>query len=303
MIVRTRKARWATKMHMSHSAARACHRIFASRAWPRVLPAVFACVVAVLAVELQGLSALAADMGAREVTEALVKASRETPADFSGHDLTYLDLSSLDFKGAKMSDADLYGTDFTGANLANADLSFTRLDRSVLIRADFSGANLADATILRPTVFSDMSFDQDDAPSFRGAMMQRVRVQARMDGADFSNADLTEADFSPYERRAGEGTITTVPRNELMNAKFVNARMTKANFARAVMRFADMRGADLTGANLRNAELVGANLEGANLSGADVTGADFTRVNLRGARGLDTAIGLDAALNMDAATR
>lgn len=260
-------------------------------------------VVAIPAAGLQGLPAAATDMSAREVTEALVKASGGVRADFSGHDLTYLDLSLLDFKGANLSDADLYGTDFTGAKLANADLSHTRLDRAVLIRADFSGAKLEDATILRPTIFTDMSFDQNDAPTFRGAMMQRVRVQARMDGADFSDADLTQADFSPYETRSGEGTITTVPRNEMMNAKFVNARMAKANFALAVMRFADLRGADLEGANLRNAELVGANLEGANLAGADVTGADFARVNLKGARGLDTAIGLDAALNMDTTLR
>lgn len=267
--------------------------------------AVSTCVIALFMLGSVGWGSLAraADMVVREVTEALVKSARQSPADFSGRDFTYLDLSSLDFKGANLADADLYGTDFTGANLADADLSNTRLDRAVIIRADFSGAKLADARILRPTVFSDLQFDQSEAPTFRGAMMQRVRVQARMDGADFSDADLTEADFSPYEDRAGEGTITTVPRNELMSAKFVNARMSKANFSRVIMRFANLRGADLSGAILRNAELVGANLEGANLTGADITGTDFARANLKGVRGLDTAIGLEAALNMDAAIR
>ncbi len=260
-------------------------------------------LVVLLATTADQGSAAAADMAAREVTEALVKASREAPADLSGLDLTYLDLSMLDFKGANLSDADLYGTDFTSANLTNADLSFTRMDRAVLIRADFSGAKLADATILRPTVFSDMRFNQDEAPRFRGAIMQRVRVQARIDGADFSEADLTEADFSPFEDRAGEGTITTVPRNELTNARFVNAKLVKANFSRAAMRFADLRGADLCGAILRETELIGANLEGANLTGADITGADFARVNLKGVKGLDTAIGLDSVLNIDTARR
>lgn len=244
-------------------------------------------------------AATAADMAARDVTETLVKASREAPADFSGLDLTYLDLSLLDFKGANLADADLYGTDFTGANLSGADLSSTRLDRAVLIRADLSSAKLNASTILRPTVFSDMRFDQREAPSFRGAQMQMVRVQARMDGADFSEADLTEADFSPFEDRAGEGTITTVPRNELINARFVKARLVRANMTRTILRFADFRDADLSGANLRDAELIGANLEGADLSGADITGADFARTNLNGVKGLDTAIGLDAALNLD----
>jgi uncharacterized protein YjbI with pentapeptide repeats len=278
-------------------------RVSAPRGWERIGLGMFAIVFAMLGLGLQGTASVAADLVAREVTEALVKASREAPADFSGRDLSYLDLSSLDFKGANLSDADLYGTDFTDANLSNADLSSTRLDRAVLIRANFSGAKLVDARILRPTVFTDLQFDRDEAPSFRGAILQRVRVQARMDGADFSDADLTEADFSPYESRAGEGTITTVPRNELMNAKFVNARMVRVNFSLVVMRFADLRGADLTEAKLRNTELIGANLEGANLSGADLTGADFARANLKGVRGLDTAIGLDAAHNLDTATR
>lgn len=245
----------------------------------------------------------AADMAAREVTEALVKATPDAPADLSTLDLTYLDLSGLDFKAANLADADLYGTDFTSANLANADLSHTRLDRSVLIRANLAGAKLSDATILRPTVFSDMRFDQADAPSFRGADMTRVRVQARLDGADFSDANLTEADFSPLEDRAGEGTITTVPRNELTNARFFKARLVKANLSRAIVRFADLRGADLSGANLREAELVGSDMEGADLTGADVTGADFGRVNLKGVKGLDMAIGLGAVRNMDTAQR
>lgn len=294
-------------MHMSPfpgSPAGQCRTLY-GRANPRLgaLLGRLALFAAFLVCLMQPQSASAADMAAREVTEALVKASRDAPADFSGLDLTYLDLSMLDFKGANLADADLYGTDFTSANLANADLSFTRLDRAVLIRADLSGAKLADATILRPTVFSDMRFDQDEAPSFRGAMMQRVRVQARIDGADFSGADLTDADFSPFEDRAGEGTITTVPRNELINARFVDAKLVRANMSRAVMRFADLRGADLSGAMLRETDLVGANLEGANLTGADITGADFARVNLKGVKGLDTAIGLDAVINMDTARR
>lgn len=271
-------------------------------------PLRFAVVMATMAIYIASSTVLpvpasSADMVTREVTEALVKATRESPADFSGLDLSYLDLSSLDFKAADLSDADLYGTDFTTANLSGANLSHTRLDRAVLIRADFSGANLEAATILRPTVFSDMHFDRREAPSFKGANLKRVRVQARIDWADFSGADLTAANFSPFEDRAGEGTITTVPRNELRNANFTKAIMVKTNLARTILHFANLAGADLGGASLREAELIGANLEGANLAGADITGADFARVNLKGVRGLDTAIGLKSALNMETAQR
>lgn len=269
------------------------------RCWGMVVTvrAVVVALVGMIAVQ----PSHAADMATREVTEALVKARRDQPADFSGLDLSYLDLAGLDFKAADFADADLYGTDFTGADLTNSNLSHTRLDRSVLIRADLSGAKLEGASILRPTIFSDLAFNQAEAPSFRGADLRRVRIQARIDGADFSHADLTEANFSPYENRSGEGTITTVPRNELSNARFVGARMVKVNLWRAVMNFADFTGADLTGAKLREVELIGANLEGANLTGADITGANFASARIKGVKGLDTAIGLEAALNLDRA--
>ena len=52
----------------------------------------------------------------------------ETP-DYSNHDLTYLDLSGLNFKGAKLAKSNLYGADFTDANLRGTDMSGTRLDR------------------------------------------------------------------------------------------------------------------------------------------------------------------------------
>lgn len=248
-------------------------------------------------------AARAADMATRQVTEALVKASRNDPADFSGLDLSYLDLSTLDFKGANLSDADLYGTDFTSANLSNANLSHTRLDRAVLIRADLSDARLDGASILRPTAFADMRFNLADAPSSKGASMVGVRIQAKLDGPDFSHADLSNADFSPYEDRAGEGTITTVPRNELSNAKFNAANLTKANFSRAVVKFAEFRDANLTGVSLRYADLTQSDFAGADFTGADLAGADFAGANLKGAKGLESAIGLEAALNLATAKR
>src|SRR3972149_1407923 len=84
----------------------------------------------------------AADFTNREITTALFKAKPGEPVDYSNHNLTYLDLSGLDFKGAKLAHSDFYGTDGPGAILRAPDLSHARLDRSVLIRADLSGANL-----------------------------------------------------------------------------------------------------------------------------------------------------------------
>jgi uncharacterized protein YjbI with pentapeptide repeats len=91
-----------------------------------------------------------ADFTAREIAQALFKATPGERPDYSGRDLTYLDLSGLDFKQARLSNTDLYGTDFTGANLKGADISNSRLDRAVLIKADMSGANLTVTTNYSP---------------------------------------------------------------------------------------------------------------------------------------------------------
>src|SRR5690606_2298751 len=61
-----------------------------------------------LAVETEPVSP-SADITVREITTALFKAEPGVPADFSNHDLTYLDLSGLNFKGAKLARSDLYG--------------------------------------------------------------------------------------------------------------------------------------------------------------------------------------------------
>lgn len=244
-----------------------------------------------------------ADFTAREITLALFKAKPGEKLDYAGRDLTYLDLSGLDFKQASMSRADLYGVDFTDASLKGADLSHTRLDRAVLIRADLSGANLAGATIYRPTVYTDMSSNLGDAPKFAGANLTGIRVQAELSGSDFRGADLSYADFTPLEDRPGQGTLVTLARNVLKSCDFSGATLRGAKLPRTVLWFARLTGADLTGANLRESDLSRADLAGADLTGADVTGADFDGANLAGVKGLDHAKGLEFAKNLDKAIR
>jgi uncharacterized protein YjbI with pentapeptide repeats len=219
-----------------------------------------------------------AEMTAREITEQLYKAKAGERIDLSGRDLTYLDLATIDFKGASLARTDLYGTDFTGANLAGA-------------------------TILRPTIYSDLSSLLADAPRFSGANLRGIKVQAELSGADFRGADLTEADFHPLEDRAGEGTLTTLRKNVVKSCDFSGANLQRANFSEAVLTFSRMTGADLRDANLAHADLSKVDFQGADLTGADVTGADLDGANLAGARGLDFVKGLDTAQNLDKAFR
>lgn len=244
-----------------------------------------------------------ADFSVRDIAAALFKAKPGETPDYSNHDLTYLDLSGLNFKGSKLAKSDLYGVDFTGANLRGSDLSGTRLDRATLIRADFSGANLSHASILRPTIYTDLNENIADAPRFAGANLSGVRVMAKMSGADFHGADLSEANFSPREGRPGQGTITTETRNVLKSCDFTKAIMRGANFKHAVMTFARFNGADLTGANLADTDLSRADFTGADLTDANLTGADLDGATLLGVKGLDTVKGLSTALNFDKTIR
>lgn len=238
-------------------------------------------------------SALAADLTAREVTIKLFEAPSDEPVDFADLNLTLIDISGLDFKKAIFTGADLYGADLSGSNLSGSDLSDTRLDRSSIIGTDFSKADLTDSTLLRPTTFSNVQFNRNEVADFTGAKLVRTRFFARLDGASFRNADLTEADFSPLE--SGANTISTVPHNQLSGVDFSNAIMRKANLQQGVLDFAIFRDADLQDADFRAADLRNADFSGADLTGANFTGANLEGARFEGAKGLRLAKGLDVA--------
>jgi uncharacterized protein YjbI with pentapeptide repeats len=132
----------------------------------------------------------------------------------------------------------------------------------------------------RPSVFSDMRFDARDLPVFRNASMARVRLTARLDGADFSGSDLSGANFTLWEERDLGGAPTT----GLIRCNFTEAIMTGANVRGLSLASSVFRNSDLRGADLREADFSGADLTGANLAGAQVDGAKF-----------DGAIGLAVA--------
>lgn len=243
-------------------------------------------------------AATAGDLTARAVTEALFNAERSAPPDFSGKDLSKLDLSGLDFKGARLKGANLYGVDLTAADLSGSDLAGARLDRATAISADFSGADLSGVSMRGVTTFTNvLSPDIAEAPRFVGANLTGARIAARLDGADFSNANLTDAVIGP--QAAAWGSFK--PRAVLNNCNFSNAKLHGADFSKTVMYFANFSGADLTGANLAGADLSEADLSGANLTGANIANTDFYRANLKGIIGLESAVGRATARNLDRA--
>lgn len=243
------------------------------------------------------------EVSTREVARALVDVRRGGVLDLSGKSLRYLDLAGLGLAGARFREADLWGIDFTESDLSDADLTGARLNRSSLTRANLSGANLAGATILRPTIHTSFNFDWKDAPRLDGANLSGARLVGKFDGASFREIEASGADFSSYEPRPGQGTLTTRRGTDLIGCDFSGARLNGADFTAANLEFARFPGADLRGARLREAALAKVDFTGADLTGADVTGADLYNAVLTGVKGLDTVIGMDAALNVDKTVR
>lgn len=257
---------------------------------------------AILAIAAAGLLApplAAGDISVRQLAEILHRTELGAPADLSGRSLEGLDLAGLDFKGARLTGADLFGTDLTRTRLAGADLEGARLDRAIVIRTDFSGARLKGATLRSLTVFSGVDPDPTEAPRFTGADLTGAEIVARLDGADFSGARLTETRLGPQPAIWGSYT----PRAMLIGANFSAAELRRADLRNAVLHFARFVNATVIDTSFRGADLSGADFTGAELMDSDFTGANLDGAIFTGARGLDRAKGLDDALNANRMVR
>ena len=154
------------------------------------------------------------------------------------------------------------GGDFTDCILNNAILHST--DFSL---ADFDGAELNGAKFHIPFSYSSVLV---------GTMFTNVSAPS----ADFTIADLTDADFRPAIPNGTDlqwavfdgATLDQARMNgvDLRDASFVGAYLDCAN-----LQGADLRNVDFTGASLLNADFTDALLTGANFDGAAIDGACF----------------------------
>lgn len=242
----------------------------------------------------------AADLTARQVTELLFKSSGQGNVDLSKKDLTFLDLSGIDFKQATFENSDLHGVVFSDSNLSGANLKGVRLNLATLTRTNLNNANLEGASLLRVAFTSSLEPRPAETPTFKGANLKGARLHSRLDYTDFSDADLTDAKFGPEDPK-NELLLTARP---VMNgANFSGAKLTNATVRHTKLRFArftgaDAHGADFTGSDLTNVDFTGADVTDANFTDAILYGANFTS-----ARGLASAKGLDRAVDYDKAMR
>jgi uncharacterized protein YjbI with pentapeptide repeats len=259
-------------------------------------PAFLSWVIMGLAISaaLWSAPALAADMSAGQVTQALFKAKAGETVNLAAKNLRELDLAGIDFKGANLAGSDLYGVDLSNANLKGVDLKGAFLDRANVARADFSGANLEGGSLLRMTIFTTLERNPLEAPKFKGAKMQHTVLSGWMDGTDFSDCDLTGAVFGLQDAH-NEGLLAS--RVRLVGADFSGATMTGVNLNGSQLTHAHFVKAIVRDVDFRDADLIHADFTDADVTGMDVTGANLEDAKFTGAKGIDTIKGLAQALN------
>jgi uncharacterized protein YjbI with pentapeptide repeats len=242
-------------------------------------------------------SSYAAPVTIRQIVEALAKATPDHPADFTGFDMTELDLSGIDFKGAKLVDANMFGVDLTGADLSHANLTRANLNRVTIIHANFSHADLTETTMFLPAAFSTLQPIPSEAPNFEGAIFRKAHILAKLCWSNMIGADFTGAEFD-----GGRNRLHGPARTDLTGARLMHANLPNAKLARMVLEMADLSQANLAGADLNHSVLESTKFNGAkldnvdfsnaDLADADMTGASMKGINLTGAEGLDKAKGL-----------
>lgn len=206
------------------------------------------------------------------VIARMAAATDDHPADFSGANLSSLDLSGQDLHRANFSGANL-----NGVNLSHAKLQAANFDHASAKGADFTGAEL-DLATMRDADFT--------GAKLAGATLFAVIIP----GVNFTDADLT-----------GVRLITSAA-----GARFIRAKMMHANLGadpnnqpmgvmRADLTNADLTGADLTDANLRKVKLTRANFTDATLTGADLSLAELSGTVFHNIKGRQAIKGLSTA--------
>ncbi|XP_031658950.1 BTB/POZ domain-containing protein KCTD9 isoform X4 [Oncorhynchus kisutch] len=163
--------------------------------------------------------------------------------NFSGADLSRLDLRYINFKMANLRAVNLTHANLSGANLERADLSSACLD----------GANLQGVKMLCSNA---------EGASLRGCNFEDpAGVKANMEGANLKGVDMEGSQMTGINLRVAT----------LKNAKLKNCNLRGATLAGTDLELPPSLSPPLS----QNCDLSGCDLQEANLRGSNVKGAIF----------------------------
>ncbi|XP_053727741.1 BTB/POZ domain-containing protein KCTD9a isoform X2 [Synchiropus splendidus] len=151
----------------------------------------------------------------------------------------------LNFSGADLSRLDLRYINFKMANLSRCSLSHANLCCSNLERADLSGANLDGANLQGVKMLCSNA----EGASLRGCNFEDPSgLKANLEGANLKGVDMEGSQMTGINLRV---------------ATLKNAKLKNCNLRGATLAGTDLENCDLSGCDLQEANLRGSNVKGA----------------------------------------
>ena len=183
--------------------------------------------------------------------------------DFSGANLSQLNLQGIDLRGANLTQVNFSNTDLSEANLTQANLNRASLLKANLSKANLSKANLDYVIFSQATINRQTLIDRKSLQIYK--IVNNFPLDRNFSQCDLSNSNLFRVNFTGAD---------------LSNANLSNANLTNATLSEAYLTGADLSNANLTNANLTNTYLSHANLTKAYLGGALCCGTYFKDADL-----------------------
>ncbi|XP_061672882.1 BTB/POZ domain-containing protein KCTD9a isoform X1 [Syngnathoides biaculeatus] len=151
----------------------------------------------------------------------------------------------LNFSGADLSRLDLRYINFKMANLSRCNLTQANLCCSNLERADLSGANLDGANLQGVKMLCSNA----EAASLKACNFEDPSgLKANLEGANLKGVDMEGSQMTGINLRV---------------ATLKNARLKNCNLRGATLAGTDLENCDLSGCDLQEANLRGSNVKGA----------------------------------------
>jgi len=185
-------------------------------------------------------------------------------------------LMQAQFREADLSEVEGFQLSFMDSDLRGVVVAGARLKDCLFMGAemggvDFSRAFLEGCTFMNPKAVG---------ARFKGAWLKGAIFtgDCRLDGADFRDAYLVEANLRGVICPGGDFSRARLDRADLSEANLAGARFYRSVARETRFMKCDLTDAVMTSANLKQAVLAHARLYGTDLRGANLFGGDFARV-------------------------
>lgn len=229
------------------------------------------------------------DLSGADLRNANLAGATLVKAKLARAHLSNANLVEADFSEAVLTDATMtealvnkcrfMESDMTNAVLTGADLSEGLFLNASLRNCDFSGANLSSAVLMGVTA---------DGSCFKEAKLHNTRIlnESSFQGADFSNAKLTQANL-----RGSDLSKSNFERADISGSDFSQCDLNEGNFYQTIAKGAQFVKANLANARMVAVNLFGGSLQKANLDNTDLRGANLSMVDFMKVKFKNTNIG------------